>query len=83
MTCLMVNATPFTFCTPAHERFIHLNWALIANRITLRTHKTGTYFVKHLERRFIALEAELSLELKCRLSGCLRGHKIGTPKPHR
>src|ERR1035438_7764487 len=32
---------PFTFCTPAHERFIHLNWVLIANRITLRTHKTG------------------------------------------
>ena len=54
-----------------------------ADRVSFWSHHAGPEFVQNLKRRLIATKGKLALELDGRLSGNLRSHQVGAPKPCR
>lgn len=80
---LVVVAASLASRPTAHERLVHLDRILATDDIALWAYHPGSEFVKHLERRLVALDAELALELEGRLSRRLRRHEVRAPKPYR
>ena len=79
----VVNAASFAPGTTADKSLIHFNRVLTSNGIAFWSHHAGTELVKHLERRLIAGQTQLSLKLERRLPRGLRRYEVGTPKPYR
>ena len=80
---LVMDAAPFTFRLAAHVGLVNLNGVVAANHVPLWTHHARAELVEDLERRLVAGEAKLPLELDSALSWGLGGHEVGTPKPRR
>lgn len=76
-----MDAASLTPRSTTHERLIHLVRVLPANGVALGSHHPGTQFVKHLERRLVAANAKLALELEGRLPRSLGCHEVRTPEP--
>jgi hypothetical protein len=67
----------------ADVAFVYFYRMIASDGVTLGANHACAEFVENLKGRLIAAKRELALELKGRLAGCLRGHKICAPKPCR
>ena len=78
----MVDAASLASRPTSHERLVHLDRMLATDGVALWAYHPGSEFVKHLECRLVATDANLALELEGRLSWSLRRCKVRAPKPH-
>jgi hypothetical protein len=79
----VVSTATFAARFAADITLINFDGMFTANRIALWADHTSAKLVEYLKGRLIAGETELALKLYGRLSGRLRGHEVGTPKPRR
>jgi len=82
---LIMNTAAFPACPAANPGLINLDMIFLttANAVAVGTDHTGPQLVKNLERRFIPLNAELSLELNRRDACGIRSSKVCRPEPDR
>src|ERR1700674_4148346 len=80
---LMVDTMPFALCAATYKRFVYFDRMRISDSVALRPHEASPEFVKYLERRLVAGQAQLPLKLESRLPWRLRCHKVSAPEPHR
>jgi polyphosphate kinase 2 (PPK2 family) len=80
---LIVNALTAAPRVAANPRLVNLNMAAdCADLVAVRPHHPGPQLVENLERRLVAGQSELPLELR-RAQPCrMAGDKVRGPKPH-
>ena len=81
---LVMDAPPFPSCFPAYPRFIHLDMLFEppADPILIGARHGGAELVEDAERRLIAGQPKLALELDDGHFRRLTGDQIGGPEPH-
>jgi hypothetical protein len=80
---LVMCAASFSARLTADIAFVYFYRVIASDGVTLGANHARAEFVENLKGRLVAAKRELALELNGRLAGCLRGHKIRTPKPCR
>src|SRR5580704_215008 len=81
--CLMMDAPAFPARATANIAFVYLDGMRRADCVAVWPHHTGAEFVKHCKRRLVSGDPKLPLKLDGRLTGRLRRHEVGAPKPSR
>jgi len=77
----MMDATSFALGAPPHQRFIHLDWPICANPVSVGANHASAELVEHLECGLVASQPKLALKLHRRHAGRLRRHQICAQKP--
>ncbi len=80
---LMMDTPSFAARVAAYVAFIYLDWMWGADSVSVWPYHAGAELVKHCKRRLVSGDPKLALKLNGRLTGRLRRHKIGSPKPSR
>ena len=79
----VVNAASLATGLAAHERLVHLDGVSTPKGVTVGAHHARAQLVQDRERRLVAANAELALELEGGLPRGLRRDEVRAPEPRR